>query len=572
MRHLIDIQFIMANAFALHQIGAVLRANSCIGLLLIFSCTACAQPSPANEFQRELTRVLHGGAQSVLVHQGRPSELGELRAAYESRLNKAFWTAEGCALRHPALELLQLMSTAADQSLDPDDNEAARITEAADATLPVSDTRCAQIDLALSLATIRYIHDLHFGRVDPKAAGFEIPARAPLKWTQLLETLAAAQNIQPILVSLEPTFNHYWALKKAFTRYRALASQTALTQLPPLPAKSVKPGELYQGAPALRTLLRELGDLPAGMDSQPENKTLDSQLTDALRHFQFRHGLVQDGALGRETWRQLTTPLAVRVRQIELTLERWRWLPPLDAPTIIVNIPQFRLFAFPGPADSEAQMVTMDVIVGRAFPGAQTPVFAADMKYVKFRPYWDVPYSIMKNEILPHLRVDPAYLQKHNMEIVASQDDRATAVEPTQPNLAALAMGKLRVRQRPGDDNPLGLVKFMLPNSHNVYLHSTPIRRLFGESRRAFSHGCIRVSDPAGLAEYVLRRAAGTWDRDQIEAAMHGTDNVRVDLKQWIHVMIVYGTAVATETGNVYFFDDLYGHDARLAKLLELRK
>ncbi len=542
-------------------------ADCCVVLLLLFFPPACAKSFSGDEFQQELTRLLHGSTQPALIHQGTAIELTELRLAYDARLNAAFWTDEKCALTQPARELLQMMGSAADQSLNPAAYEADRIAQASLAA-ENSGTKCAQIDEALSLAAIRYVHDLHFGRVDPRAAGFEMPVRSPLNWAQVLEKLATSGSAQSVVITLEPAFNHYRALKRALVQYRALASQPELTQLPPLPAKSVKPGETYDGAPALRSLLIQVGDMAADPVQQNAITILDPQLSDALRHFQFRHGLAQDGALGRETWRQLTTPMTVRVRQIELTLERWRWLPMLDAPTIIVNIPQFRLFAFPASMDGESQMVTMDVIVGRAFHSAQTPVFAADMKYVKFRPYWDVPYSIMKNEILPHLRGDPSWLQKHDMEIVASQDDRATSVAPTPSNLTALAAGKLRVRQRPGDDNPLGLVKFMLPNSHNVYLHSTPLRKLFGESRRAFSHGCIRVSDPAALAEYVLHKAATPWDRNQIEAAMHGADNVRVDLKQWIRVLIVYGTAVATEGDKVYFFDDLYGNDARLAKLL----
>jgi murein L,D-transpeptidase YcbB/YkuD len=212
-------------------------------------------------------------------------------------------------------------------------------------------------------------------------------------------------------------------------------------------------------------------------------------------------------------------------------------------------------------------MVTMDVIVG-TFPRTRTPAFAADMKFVKFRPYWDVPYSIMRAELLPSIRRDPAYLEQHDMEIVAGQDDNAVPQAPTPEVIEQLAAGKLRLRQKPGADNPLGEVKFMLPNDYNIYLHSTPARELFKQSRRAFSHGCIRVSDPTALAEYVLRNAAGDWTRERIEAAMNGADNQRVDLKQWIRVLIVYGTAVATEAGRVYFFNDIYGNDARLTKLL----
>jgi murein L,D-transpeptidase YcbB/YkuD len=179
-----------------------------------------------------------------------------------------------------------------------------------------------------------------------------------------------------------------------------------------------------------------------------------------------------------------------------------------------------------------------------------------------------VPRGITVREMLPQIRRHADYLQRNHLELVDGQADASPVVVPTPANIEALAAGRLRLRQRPGDDNALGLIKFMFPNSHNVYMHSTPAHRLFAESRRAFSHGCIRVSDPAALAEYVLRNAAGDWTRERIEAAMNGADNQRVDLQQWVRVLIVYGTAVATEAGSVYFFNDIYGNDARLTKLL----
>jgi len=325
---------------------------------------------------------------------------------------------------------------------------------------------------------------------------------------------------------------------------------------------------VYTGAPALRHLLVALGDLPANRAAQPTDLTLDPALVEALRQFQSLHGLDPDGALGKETFRHLTTPLSHRVDQIELTLERWRWLPKLDTPPVFVNIPAFRLFAFGTPEDREADMLKMDVIVGRAFPNTRTPVFSEEMRYLVFRPYWDVPYSIATRELLPEIRKNPAYLDKQHLEIVRGPGDDAQPVPATPENLAAVAQGTLRMRQRPGNDNALGLIKFMLPNEYNVYLHSTPAQGLFREARRAFSHGCIRVSDPVALALHVLKDEPGDWTREKIEAAMQGDTTFRVPLRKPIPVYILYGTAIASEAGQVFFFDDVYGHDARLAKLL----
>ena len=215
----------------------------------------------------------------------------------------------------------------------------------------------------------------------------------------------------------------------------------------------------------------------------------------------------------------------------------------------------------------------MNVIVGRTFPKLRTPVFVADLKYVVFRPYWDIPYSITQKEMLPELRTKPDFGKKQHLEIVDGPGDSAPVVPFSSRNLDLLAAGKLRLRQQPGPDNALGLMKFMLPNPYNVYLHSTPAHRLFNQARRAFSHGCIRVSDPVALASQVLRNAADTWTPDAITAAMSGpdaTDARRVNLKTPIRVLILYGTALAQEDGSVLFFDDIYRHDRKLEGLLGL--
>jgi murein L,D-transpeptidase YcbB/YkuD len=190
---------------------------------------------------------------------------------------------------------------------------------------------------------------------------------------------------------------------------------------------------------------------------------------------------------------------------------------------------------------------------------------------VVFRPYWDVPRSITLHEILPALRAHPDYLQRNNFEIVRGEGDDSPIVKPTPEAFAALTAGQLRIRQRPGDDNALGLIKFLFPNSHNVYMHSTPAHQLFLASKRAFSHGCIRVSDPVALANYVLQKAATPWSDSQIVAAMHAIKSLRVELHESIPVFILYGTAMATEDGLVQFFDDIYGHDRKLEALLSLR-
>ena len=428
-----------------------------------------------------------------------------------------------------------------------------------------------EFDHLLSQAATRFVIHLHYGRIDPAAAGFELPARpADLDVPATVTALARAADVGAAIAAIEPQFHHYVLLKAALQRYRALAAQPSLTQLPPPGRKAPRPGDVYAGVPALRTLLLALGDLseaeiPAG-DARSGSR-LDPYLVRGLQRFQQRHGLAPDGVPGTRTFAALTTPMSQRVRQIVLTLERWRWLPALDSPPIIVNIPQFQLFAFRTTSDRVADIEQMPVIVGRSYPRTQTPVFVAALRYVIFRPYWDIPHQITVHEMLPQWLAHPDYLARNHFEIL--RGERLLADQSlNRATVEDLQRGALRLRQRPGDDNALGLVKFVFPNVHDVYLHGTPANQLFAHSRRAFSHGCIRVADPVALAAYVLRNGPGEWTTQTIAAAMHGSQTLRVNLTRPIKVMILYATVLATEAGPVDFFEDLYGNDRRLAALL----
>jgi murein L,D-transpeptidase YcbB/YkuD len=482
------------------------------------------------------------------------------------------WSTEGRPTAQ-ASELIALLNDVEAFGLRPQDYGVDSITAAAAGLGASSEPRAiSDFDRALTAATWRLLSDLHYGRVDPRRAGFELPEpRRDLDLPAAVAGLATAPSVADAVAAVEPPFYHYVLLKLALSRYRELAADPALTRLPPLDRRSLKFGDHYAGAPALRRLLLGEGDLPADADAPGDATLLDAALVAGLAHFQRRHGLSTDGSLGASTYAALTVPLSARVRQIELTLERWRWLPVPDSPPIIVNIPEFRLFAFDTTADFADSIVQIPVIVGETNPAKRTPVFVGEMKTVVFRPYWDVPHDIVVREMIPKIAAHPEYLVRNHLEIVRGETDDALPVDPSPDNVAALARGELRLRQLPGDDNSLGLIKFLFPNIHDVYLHSTPARGLFQASRRAFSHGCIRVQDPVGLAEFVLRNAPGEWPRAAIEAAMqNGKNDQRVALERPIPVMILYGTVIATEAGPVQFFDDIYGHDRRLADLLGL--
>jgi murein L,D-transpeptidase YcbB/YkuD len=531
---------------------------------------AQASPAAAANIPQALPAAAALLSRSALTHGAAEA----LRQVYAARGNEPLWSHEG-ALTPQAQALLEALTQADRYGLRPQDYDAAQLQQLAAAALPAvtgSEAQRARLDTHLSAAGLRFISDLHFGRVDPAAAGFRLQEpREPFDLAQALVSLASTAQEEDAIAALEPAFYHYRLLKDALARYRNLAP--ALSGKPlPAPVAAVKEGSPYAGAAALRQLLEVLGDLPPAAAKEAEAAPLfDAALSAGVRHFQDRHGLTPDGVLGKGTLGALNTPLAQRIRQISLTLERWRWLPPFKSPPIIVNIPQFRLFAFRTTEDRAADILQMRVIVGRTFARSQTPVFEGDMRYVVLRPYWDIPSSITRNEMLPKIHASAGYVARQRLELVDGQGDRSPVVPATPANLELLSAGKLRLRQKPGEDNALGLVKFMFPNSYNVYLHSTPAHGLFQESVRAFSHGCIRVADPVALATLVLKDAPGDWTAQKVAAVMNGTDNnVRINLTRPIQVLILYGTALATEDGEVRFFDDLYGYDRRLERELGL--
>ena len=555
-------------------------AAAVFNILAAIHSTAAVAQSPAEDTLRQIIEEGHPAYLDWSTALADRELIGRLYAANGYRL---LWS-DGEKPSTAALVLLQELRHASDRGLDPEDYPGNRLAylliDLIDSGHPGVE-QWALFDASLSLAGLRFLSDLHYGRIDPASVGHNLTVeRIRLDIPNTLAHLATAVNVGVAIDSLEPQFTHYALLKRELARYRELAAREGLNDLPPFPARSLKIGDVYAGSLKLERLLTVLGDMGGGQppggnppgEPSATAQILTPPLVDAIKHFQYRHGEKPDGTLGAATLAELTKPLALRARQIELTMERWRWLPSeLVSAPIIVNIPQFRLFAFESTADSEAHIRQMDVIVGKAFEATQTPVFTADMSYLIFRPYWEVPYSIALKEIVPAARRNPSYIDEHQMEIVRGAGDSAIGVPTTAENVELVAKGALRVRQKPGPNNSLGLVKFMFPNPYNVYLHSTPARALFAESRRDFSHGCVRVSDPKGLAQYVLRDSP-EWTREKIQAAMNGTSTLTVTLKNRIRIFFVYGTALVTEKGDALFFDDIYGHDQRLEAALNSRR
>jgi murein L,D-transpeptidase YcbB/YkuD len=324
----------------------------------------------------------------------------------------------------------------------------------------------------------------------------------------------------------------------------------------------------HKDIPALRKLLVALGDLKSIKPDIEPSELYDEGLAQAVKAYQIRHGLGNDAIIGRATLARLSTPIPDRLKQIQLGLERLRWLPAdVRGHYLIVNIPSFKLYGARAGEGLGQHDIQMNVVVGEAIDGRNTPVFHSDMTMVTFRPYWNVPDGIAAKEVVPDMLRDRKYLEKNNMEIVPNFSLQATALESSLANLDKVAAGALKVRQKPGGSNALGLIKFSFPNTNNVYLHSTPSKALFNRDRRDFSHGCIRVQDPLKLAEWVLADN-GDWSKDRIQSFMDGEVTKTINIKKPIPVYILYSTVMADPDGKVSFFEDIYGHDRTLQVLL----
>ena len=558
--------------------------KSALAALIVSLCcgaTAFAAISPAT--------APTGAGPAAATPQG-PGDLGALIAAgtlpdlrypnftnYRDDVKKFYglggnslaWIQNGRASPQ-AVSLVLLFQQAESKGLDADDYDAsrwaARLAKLQPTAPRPSDSDLAHIDLALTVCAMRYISDLRVGRVNPQHFKFGLtvgPAKYDLA-DELRTQVLPASDVSAVIAKVEPHYAGYQRAEDALQTYLKMASAGDAPPIP-VPQKGPRPGNSFAAMPQLVARLHQLGDLPANADAPANSVAYTGAVVDAVKHFQRRHGLDIDGVLGRGTVTQLNVPLKARVRQLQLTLERYRWIPPgFPEPPIIVNIPEFRLRTM---RRQPASFLTMKVIVGRAMR-TQTPVFANEMKYVIFRPYWLVPTSILRNELIPKARRDPYYFADNGFEVV----NRNGGVVPSEPVsedvIDGLRSGAYSVRQVPGDDNALGLVKFLFPNQYNVYLHGTPHPELFAHARRDFSHGCIRVEDPVALAAWVLRDQP-EWTVDKIKATMNGDTTVQVNLAKPIPVLILYSTAVVEPDGEVHFFDDIYGHDRSLSSVLD---
>lgn len=500
-----------------------------------------------HELQRQLERLVAatGG------DPGRKAFYGQLDAFYAQRGYRPVWQD-----RTMVGQLLDAIGSAGDDGLDPEDYHYSAIRGFASSFLLQPRER-ARYDLLLTDALLTYGYHLRYGKVDPERLDPDwnlsnAASRSAVAFR--LQQAIVAGSVGAELDALRPRHFKYLLLRRALSRYRAIAAAGGWPAIPAGPALEAGVRDLRLRE--LRNRLVLTGDLPMAA-SRDTSLFMDSRMSAAVSSFQRRHGLEADGVAGAATLAAMNVPASSRVEQIRLNLERYRWFVGSLEPTyVLVNIAGFTLHYVEG---GEYRWGTR-VIVGRTY--RKTPIFKVDMTSVIFNPAWVIPPTILQRDALPAIRAGEDYLQKFDIQVI---DRQGRVVDPATVDWS-VSRPSYTFRQATGDNGALGRIKFMMPNRHLVYLHDTPNKLLFEQPQRTYSSGCIRVQDPRHLAELVLADSS-RWSRARIDAVIESGKTVSIPLPRRIPVFILYLTAVAEEEG-VYFRKDVYQRDRAVLEAL----
>ena len=519
---------------------------------------AHTRPMPLDSaaFNEALANTAAKGAPRTLI-------LSKLKTLYSANDHRTMWLYDrGAGPLYAAAKLMLLQSWV--HGLDP----ALYDLDAIDQQLtqlysqPLDTVTLVKLDTRISALFLTFTTHLTEGRVTQVSNGKSVWKRASMPYAQhdaqLLAEVSTSDQLTALVARIQPQGDQYARLQHALVVYRDLVKHDSGMGIS-LPT-ALRPGERSAAVPALRTRVMLLtGDLPATTPIV-DSLVYDEALVRRVQTFQERHGLAADGIIGGRTLKFINLPMAERAAMIALNMDRLRWTPVFKGERyLVVNIPDYMLRVY----EHDTVSFAMRVVVGSA--STPTPVFNDQLNHIVFSPTWTVPVSIIRNEIIPNLRKDSLYYVDKNFVIYRD----GVQLDPAMENWKDSAINpyKFRVVQNPGPDNSLGFVKFMMPNNMNIYLHDTPSRRLFKREFRALSHGCVRVSEPAKLAEYLLRDQPG-WNTERIALAMTGTTPATILLKKKVPVYLTYQTAWVDDKGNVQFREDIYGHDKVQGKQL----
>jgi murein L,D-transpeptidase YcbB/YkuD len=576
----------------------LLRFTSLLWLLLLAavgstslaSCGSDSQKQSADQSVADASKATAAGPQPLLdstevikAFQADPNfklQLLPARRFYRERGFRLGWFKDHQPV--PRVKTLEeVVAKAGDEGLNPKDYEFSEISkmlaelEKAREDSVRRNALERQIDIALTGTYMKWANDYYRGIANPhdkKDTSWMVKPNK-IKLNKALLTFLGERKSRYNYYEFAPLHPEYDQLKKALATYRI---QERAGGWPTLPATlNLKPGAASPAVAALRKRLLDsaggaVASTPAAAPAQPGTPTAtapaaevyDPELVNAVKLFQQDAGLKPTGIVSGETLKQLNVPIDARIDQLILNMERWRWLPKKFEPNyLLVNIPEYKLHVM----EDSKEAFNMRVIVGKVLH--ETPVFSDKMEYVVLAPYWNVPFSIIANELRGKLVANPHYLDRLDMEVVKGWGRKATPVDPASIDWANLTQAnfKYTLRRRPGPKNDLGNMKFIFPNSNDIYLHDTPHNELFSQSSRSFSHGCVRLSEPLKLATYLLRDRP-EWSQATILDSIATRHEKYITLKEKLPVYLVYLTAWADAAGHPHFRDDIYGLDKKLAR------